>query len=255
MGLHLCKEVRGQDKYCWQEVGTYEELEENTSVGKLGFFQKPKLLIMRSSVHDDAMAENENKKLSVDMECAVKTEMKPECYSTSLPKDDSKLSIEASATHCCIGEQSMAKKDVDSFAVNADDLDFSDIGGSYVMMPCLEGLPDSLLPEDSGIRHTSPLINMEDVKQAIEWSSCPTMLSLNQAENMSKWDAGRFSLEIKAIKTQITHLEKQSSAASGSNLLTVPRYIKVKSQDLVAVSGNEEDEVDDVHTGENDRLP
>jgi len=261
MGMHLCKEVRGQDKPFLQDELEHES--EDSSAEKMGFFQKSELQIMQRSLQDDVMAENEHETSSDDMDCVDETEMKPDRNSMSSAKDDKKLSIEVSTTNCRIANGPLAvKRQLDSFAVQADDLigewgdnlegDMADIGGSYVAMPDLDKLPDSLLRVGSKVRQwqTEPQLNLDDIKQAIERSSCPVATqSLYQARSMRQWDDGRLRSEVKAMKKQIKHLRIATSSPKHS---TLPKCTKVETQDLVAVSGNEEYEVYDIHLGESD---
>jgi len=253
MGSHLCKDARRDD--CLHEFGTYEELEEDSSAGQMGCFQKPELQISHQFSHDVFVGENEHEKFSIDVLRMDETEMKPECYSMSPPTDDAKLSIAVSTTSCSIAKEQLNLKNIDSFQVEAVDAsdrwvdivecDITNIGRSYVM-PDLEELPLKLLPVDSSERHTVPLINLNNLKRSKEWSLWATR------------SPSLFNSEVEAIKKQMERLEKQSISKLSPNKLDVPndtRYIKAEFQDFVAVGGDEYEEVDDKNTGGSDSLP
>jgi len=252
MGSHLCKDARRDD--CLHEFGTYEELEEDSSAGQMGCFQKPELQISHQFSHDVFVGENEHEKFSIDVLRMDETEMKPECYSMPPATDDVKLSIAVSTTSCSIAKEQLNLKNIDLFQVeagNASDRwvdivagDIANIGRS--VMPDLEELPLKLLPEDSRERHTVPLTNLNNLKRSKEES-------LWAARSPSL-----FNSEVEAIKKEMERLEKQSISKISPNKLGVPndiRYIKAESEDLVAVAGDEYEEVDNKNTGVSDSLP
>jgi len=253
MGLRLCKDAREDD--CLHEFGTYEELEEDSSAGKMGYFQMPELQISKQCSRNDFMAENEHEKLSIDVLRTDETEMKPECYSISPPTDDVKFSIAISTTSCSIAKEQRHSRNKDSFRVVAYDAsdgwgegDIANMGRSYVM-PDLEELPEKLLPVDDRERQTLPLIKLDDMKQATQWSK--TMPSLFRDDSGYKWNDGRVTFEVEAIKRQMVRLEKSLSP----NTPVVPNDIKAEFQDIPFFLGDVSEEVDDENTGVSDSSP
>jgi len=249
------------------EVGTYEELEEDSSAEKMGYFPKPALQISQQCSHHVFVADNEHEKLSIDVLRADETEMKPECNSMPPPTDDVKLSIVVSSTSCSIAMEKLNVKNTDLFQVQADDAldgwgeigegDIVNIRSSYVM-PDIE-LPEKLLAVDSRERHTVPKINLNDLKRSKEWPSLTTRSpSLFRVESKHKWNDGRVTSEVEAIKRQMDCLEQERISKSWPNEQAVRndiRYSKAGSQDLVVVPEDEYEEVDDENAGVSDSLP
>jgi len=266
MGLHLCKDTRGDDSL--QEFGTYEELEEDSSAEKMGYFQKPELQISQQCSYDVFVAENWHEKLSIDVLRTDETEMKPECYSLPAPTDDEKLSIAVLTTSCSILKEQLNVKNIDLLQVEVDDAsdgwgdiveaDIANIGRSYVM-PDFKELPEKLLPIDSRERHTVPSMNLNDLKLSNGLSlGSKTSPSLFRDKSKNKWNDGRVTSEVEAIKRQIERLEKEKISKLSPNKLAMLNdvgYIEAESQDLAVAAGVEFEEVDEENTGVSDSLP
>jgi len=212
MGVRLCKDciVDLESENSFPKVGTYEELEDDPSAGNM-VVRKPKLQISQHSLREDVAAENKHGNGNIEIMPSDETEMKPE----PSPTDELKLSVEVSATDCNIIKE--AQNEADNGLVLWDKIgesDIPDIGRSYVIPESLEleKLPATLLKEE---RQAVPVfsLNLNDLWHSKDWSSFDTSEpSLFRDQSERKWNEGRLTTELKAIKRhmeQIKLMEKE----------------------------------------------